>query len=524
METGRIFHPDMGEESNKRLALRDDKSARALDGYMWGWREILSSTYQNPVILAFCATSGTACLLYVPIVYSWRRLSNRRPRMNTAACLSRYPWRTLKALAAVYRLPVHHRHSRQQVAQHLSTAIHAHLAETFAALDPDARAALRALAQSDGLSLPRPEFAARFGPLHPYRPWAPQSPPAPWPTPSSPAATLVHYGLAYPLNLGTRKRPLHAVVLPRDLRDALAPVLDLPALSEPRSAIPSTAAVGGLEADLFTLLSFLNREDTPVRHGRWLPPRALQALNQYLSPPDDLGPGRSELQATRLPFLHYLAERAGLAGLIGDCLKPTLITQQWLAAPRAGRLRTLWEAWLECSAANRTLWLRFHLPALGEDDDPLARFHLLLASLATCPPGPLGHPADLLEALIEQSPALVRPQAPYATWAALSPDEQAAFESRARQVLLALLTGPLAWFGVFVLSTPPLPRPSAPLLLTPLGAALLGRDDGAWPAGPAAAPLRIGALVDRPGAGPAVPLDAPPEVALLDRFALEALG
>jgi len=88
------------------------------------------------------------------------------------------------------------------------------------------------------------------------------------------------------------------------------------------------------------------------------------------------------------------------------------------------------------------------LPALPEDDDPLARFHALLESLAACPIGPLGHPASLLDSLAERDPALLRPQATYAAWAALDPDERAGSETRARTALLALLIGPLTWFGL----------------------------------------------------------------------------
>jgi len=461
--------------------------------------------------------------------------------MDTISCLLRYPWRTLTALAAVYDVPAHHRHSRERTAQELSGAIHARLPRTLAALAPDARAALRALAQADGLTLPRPVFIARFGPLHPYRPWNPQAPPAPWPTPPSPAATLVHYGLAYPLDLGAPRRPLHVVLLPHDLRGALAASLDVtipPATVSTYSldvSLPSPAY--DLDADLFTFLSFLNRQDCAVRHDRWLPPRALQALNAWIFPPDDLGPGRSELQAARIPFLHYLAERAGLVGLVGGWLKPTLITQEWLAAPRSQRLRLLWDAWYEPCDDNRALWRRYRLPALQEDDDPVARFHALLEPLAACPVGPLRHSTDLLDALVERNPALLRPQATYAAWVALDPDERAGFEARARDVLLALLADHLVWFGLLQSANRQIGEsaPSARSFMTPLGTALLGRDDGAWPADPAPALLHIAPLpvlskVEGPALSkvegvkvPAIILDVPAALPLPDRFALEAI-
>ena len=447
--------------------------------------------------------------------------------MDTISCLLCYPWRTLTALAAVYDVPAHHRHSRENVAQKLSAAVHARLPQTITALDPDGRAALRALAEANDLTLPRADFVARFGPLHPYRPWNPQAPLAPWPTPASPAAALVHYGLAYPINLGTRQRPVHVVLLPHDLRDALATHLNLPITlpASPTPTLPHPHTRYDLDADLFAFLSFLNRQDYPVHHGRWLPPRALKSLNEHLSPPDDLGPGRSELQAARIRFIHYLAERAGLVGLITAWLKPTLIAQEWLVAPRSQRLRAIWEVWGERSDDNRALWSRYRLPALQEDDDPVARFHALLEPLADCPVGPLGHSTNLLDALAERSPPLLQPQATYAAWSALDPDERAGFETRARSVLLALLTGALTWFGVLASTHQRISESvaSAFLHLTPLGGALLGRADGTWLDDPAPVPLHVVPLLDQAADGSAILIDTPAGLRLPDRFALEAI-
>ena len=99
--------------------------------------------------------------------------------MDIISCLLRYPWRTLAALAAVYDVPAHHHRPKEQIARQLSSAIRTHLPQTVAALDADARAALRALLQATDLTLPQAHFVARFGPLHPYRPWNPSAPPAP---------------------------------------------------------------------------------------------------------------------------------------------------------------------------------------------------------------------------------------------------------------------------------------------------------------------------------------------------------
>jgi hypothetical protein len=277
---------------------------------------------------------------------------------------------------------------------------------------------------------------------------------------------------------------------------------------------------------MFAFLSFLNRRDYAVTHGRWLPPRALKALNDFLRPPDDLGAGRSELQADRVPFLHYLAERAGLVGLIGDHLKPTLLAEEWMAVPADQRVRALWEVWCEHSKANQALWARYRLPALKEDRDPLHRFQALLDGLAACPPGPLGHADDLLDALARREPALLRPQATYAAWDALGREEQTAFAADARELAIELLNGPLLWFGILKqtgLETDEGKGGAAKALhLTPLGAALLGREDGAWPADPASAPLRVQPFLER-GEGESIDLRVPDALPLLDRFALEAI-
>lgn len=444
--------------------------------------------------------------------------------MDAVSCLMRYPWRTLAALGKVYDVRAYHHLPQDGVARSLSKAIHAQLPHTLERLSADARAALLALTQAEDHTMERSDFIARFGALHPHRPWNPDAPPGPWPTPQTPASELVHCGLAYPLNLGTSERPIPVVLLPDDLHAPVVAALDLPPrpAAQPADALEHlpTYRLPSLQADTFTFLSFLNRRDYTVTHGRWLPPRALKALNEFLDPPDDLGAVRSELQANRIPFLHYLAERAGLVGLMGECLKPTPLTHEWLAASADHRIRSLWEAWVERSDANRALWRRYRLPVLREDEDPLDRFHALLDGLSVCPPGPLGEPGDVLDVLARRHPALLRPQATYATWTALGGEEQKAFEADARQVLTKLLAGPLLWFGVLEEADESV---DDHLVFTSLGAALLGREDGDWPVDPEPAPLKVEPLLDYDDERGAVILHVPTELPLPDRFALEAI-
>lgn len=406
-------------------------------------------------------------------------------KIDTASCLLRYPWRTLDALGVVYDVPAHHHRPKEDVVQELAAMIHARLPQTLDGLAPEPRAALRALAEADGGLLPRAEFVACFGSLHPYRPWRAAAPPAPWPDPPSPAAVLVHYGLAYPIDVGAEQHPLPVVLLPSDLHDAVLARLDRPAspAAPDAPAEPAPAAAPDLTTDLFAFLSLLNRDDYPVRHERWLPPRALKVLNPHLSRPDDLGPGRSELQAERTPFLHYLAERAGLVALAGGHLKPTAAAADWLAQPPPDRFQSLWAAWCATGPDNATLWQRYRLPLAAEDDPP-ARFEQLRTLLAIWPPGPPTTRDSLLQTLYERDPTLFRPPIPYREWQDLPAVMQAEYRQQMEEGIADLLTGPLAWFGA-------VQTDGTHLALTPLGAALLGREDGRWPVDPPPPSLKV---------------------------------
>ena len=78
--------------------------------------------------------------------------------------------------------------------------------------------------------------------------------------------------------------------------------------------------------------------------------------------------------------------------------------------------------------------------------------------------------------------------------------------------------GPLAWFGVVGIE-------DVEMCLTLPGAALLGREDGAWSAGPDPAPLHVGSHSGQADgdAEPALLLNVPAGLPLPDRFALEAI-
>ena len=374
--------------------------------------------------------------------------------MTLEECLQQLPWRTIAAIAQAQAQPYTHRHDKPTFCARLAAAIiePERLQATWRALSTEAQAALRALVEAGG-QMRREVFTARFGSIRPYKPWRDDAPVAPWENPVSPAEELAYRGLVFAINQGTKRRPLWAVVLPDEIKTALTPPPPPAAAPPPLSHTWERGGgrgrgEGDISTAVLTFLCFLNGEDIRPLHGRWLPPSTCRTLAPRLSQGATHLPGRvrSERQLPYLSFVHYLADRAGLVDLEGKWLKPTLVAQDWLAQPRAGRLRALWEAWREDNETNAELWARFRLP--GDSDlTPLARFNRLLPVLASLAPGayPLDH---LLDALAQRDPALLQPCAPYRTWAEMDEETQADFRQRARQWVAQMLTGPLAWFGV----------------------------------------------------------------------------
>lgn len=428
------------------------------------------------------------------------------------SCLQAQKWHFLRAVARAHELPFDSNLTLLQAAERL----HAFLMgdEVFftlwPALSAEAQAALVALLEAGG-HLPREDFVYRFGAVRSYRPWRSDAAPAPWATPRSPAEEVIFRGLAFFVNLGTTKRPAWAAILPDEFHAFLSTLTSPPPSSLP-PPLPSPP-FPVLIADLFAFLSLLHRQDVRPIWGRWLPPTALRDLNRHLGRPADLTGVRSERNAPPIAFLHYLAERTGLVSLSEESLKPTLVAYEWLAASLRERLERLWAAWTDPDAANQDLWRRYHLPG-WKIKDVTRRFRRLLDHLARRQPGHGQSSGDFLDRLAATDPPLFR-AASYAHWSDLSEATRAQFRSRVQTVLAGLLDGPLTWFGLL---------DGDPPALTPLGAALLGRKDGRWPAHPPPAPLIVSArLVETDGGELSVHLTASPDLSLPDRLALEAL-
>ncbi len=391
------------------------------------------------------------------------------------ACLEAQAVRTLEAISRARGFPFSsHRPKAESVRRLAGRLLESGAMEAaWAGLSDPARGALRELARRDA-PMRREDFIHRYGLYRPHKPWRKELPRRPWLDPISPAERLIYTGLVYPLNLGTTARPVLVIALPDEVRAALLERLDLPDKVEP---LPSGRSPfrRPIDRQVFALLSYLNTHDVRPLWGRWLPPTVARRLIRWLAlSPLEGASIRSELQAPRLAFLHYLAERAGLLSPTGTrgCLKPTLRVRDWMGASHAGRMQTLWEAWLSRDEAAELLWRRFRLPAVGQDD-PLSR---LCGMLCALPPLLVGGPLPLdalLDELGRYDPLLFRSQGAYCDWADWSDEAQGEYRGRVRECLADLLAGPVAWFGVVEVTGAKEDAGGSRLVgLTPLGASL----------------------------------------------------
>ncbi len=325
--------------------------------------------------------------------------------------LEAHPRRTLQAIAASHHLPFSPRRPKAEELARLHRLLNddARLRRTIEALGPTDLAALRAV-QAQGGCMPLIEFCTAFGAIRPYRPWREDSPQAPWRAPTSPAERLWFLAL-----VGVQG---DVICLPDEVRDAL-PALPRLAPEAPPPVPPCSPDT--LLTDLSSLLGLLPRVGGGIRHGRWLPPRALRAINRRLLHHDDLEGVRSELQTNRLRLLHYLAEVGGLVSAQNGSLLPTVSAWRWLDAPPGDRWAALWAAWQADMRQHHRLWDIYRLPGVS------ARlWDALWVVLADVPVGQGTSIPSLLLAL--------RPLVPG--------------EGRMRPALTGLLGGPLAGAGL----------------------------------------------------------------------------
>ncbi len=402
--------------------------------------------------------------------------------LSLQRCLTAQSWHTLYALSRANTIPFHGQWSQSEAAAALATAFHERpLTPLLNTVSSEARAALCALLRAGG-QLAQDEFVYRFGEYRPYRPWREDAPAAPWEQPRSPTEALLYRGLVFPLNLGTTERPVEVLALPAEYHEPLRSRFEI----EAPDPVPAPRVTPRLLQHLFAFLSYLHRQRVEPLHGRWLAPRHFRALAPLLDAhASEAATARSELQFRYLVFVHYLAERAELVDLSAGCLRPTAAAWAWLDQTPRDQLQSLWELWRAPDAANTVLWQRYRLP-LRYTETPPARLQQLAEALARHPPEDVTLEA-YVAALQETAPRLFRPQAAYQTWAEIDSAAQAAYRAQASRALTRLINGPLTWLGI-------VQQPLETLTLTGWGAALIGREDGAWPA--PRAPVRLQIVVE----------------------------
>lgn len=266
--------------------------------------------------------------------------------------------RDLELLARAHGLPFTRREPKAVGLAKLAGSLDDAYTRAFATLDEGHIAALQALVAAGGW-LPLPQFTAHFGDIRPYKPWRSDfAPRHPWRYPVSVAERLYHLG--------------YIVIREGEMVGIIAEITEmLPALPQPQPE----AATGldfmafqdrsALVRDVAALLGVLLRMDVVPVHGRWLPLGVLRVLNPYLAVPEDLSAVRSELQAGRVRWLHYLAVVAGLVDLQNGMLKPTVGAWDWLDAPAQAQYEALMAAIAADLAAPDRAWDVFRFPAVS---------------------------------------------------------------------------------------------------------------------------------------------------------------
>lgn len=390
--------------------------------------------------------------------------------MNLVDCLRVTPRHILLAICRAHNLSRSSSLPKEALITRLNRALmKLSTGPRFNALGHEEKCALQRLATRDG-RMPLHDFTRAFGPIRPYRPWRrTQSsqgagPAHPWRDPISTTERLLYKGLIYLTPSDPQHRQPREVILPAEFLDLLtghdSPTAAQPTLSDAHTcATPSDPLL-----DLALFLAYLQSANVRPLHGRWLSPGHLRALGPCLSPPQPCHDARSELQAGRIPFIHYLSESLGFTVITGDCLKPSPTAMAWLARPRSTQLQALWETWLAPTDENRALWTRYRLPG-HHLRDPVGFTHRLTRLLATFPAG-----AWLPLSELVRSPHLALDE--------LIPWWEREEGQPVQDLLHEILAGPLSWLGVVAHQRGAAPEQRRWRLTDP-GARLLGRVEAA---------------------------------------------
>lgn len=387
-------------------------------------------------------------------------------------CLHFTSFRHLWAIAQAHFLLPPQRHPPKQVwieTLHPFLSAPANLERLVSQLSEAEQDALHAL-----LALPHPAlehaFCARHGLIRPYRPWDRSSPlpDRPWRFPASSAEHLWYLGLLFPAP-PDRPGGQPRLTLAAEHRTFLAGYFAkmTPARPTAPAGLAYAPPLFDTLYDLTILLALLHQHDVTLAHQRWLPLPFLHLVNQQTRQPASLPALRSELQAPRLHFLHYLAQTLGLLATTGDLPKPAPALALWLQADPAVRVQQLWRSWLQPDA-----WRTFRLPAAASPD-PTALVQHLLRLLALAPAAEW----RTISQLRRELKRFIHPQPVW--WQAPSEEENLP------HLLADLFLGPLAWLGIVHLQT----ETRLQIRLTAAARAFL--DDAPLPSIPAPQPFGL---------------------------------
>ncbi|MBZ0274806.1 MAG: WYL domain-containing protein [Anaerolineae bacterium] len=289
---------------------------------------------------------------------------------NGIELLANRTWRDLRATARMHNFYFDNRwtHAGALIALRHFLLGQNQMQKVIRQLADEEQAALMALKAHDG-RMAHGTFTQAFGQIRRYRPWRDDAPPHPWRRPISAAEKLWFLGLI-------EVQDHQAVLLPESVAARLpdVPHPQTVVWAGARPDLDPAAVVRDVAALLGTLLH------TPIYplHGRWLPPYALQAINQRLSIPEKLDGVRSEFATERIRFLHYLVQAAGLVSLQNRVLLPAAEAWDWLRLPCGEAHARLLAAIRADLHAREPLWDAFKLPPVGA---------AIWDALADLPPG-----------------------------------------------------------------------------------------------------------------------------------------
>jgi hypothetical protein len=355
-------------------------------------------------------------------------------------CLHQTSFRHLWAIAQAHFLAPPQRHPPKQVwieTLHAFLTNPANLHGILSQLAEGEQEALHAL-----LALPHPAlehaFCARHGLIRPYRPWdrSLPLPDRPWRFPASSAEHLWYLGLLFPAppeRPGGQPRLTLAAEHRAFLSTYFLTMAPPPALAPTEQAYPP--ALFATLYDLTILLALLHRQDITLAHERWLPVSFLHLVNQQTYLPAALPSLRSELQAPRLHFLHYLAQTLSLVAPAAGLHKPAPALALWLQTDPALRVQQLWRLGLQLDP-----WRAFRLPGAATPD-PVALAQHLLHLLSLAPPTEW----RTIPQLRKELKRFIHPQPVW--WQTAEADDSLP------HLLTELFLGPLAWLGCVSLQT-----------------------------------------------------------------------